>query len=204
MYHTPGVGSTSLLLGGTFDPVHVGHLVVSRAVAEQLGCSRVVLVPCAQSPHKQGLTQMTPAEHRLAMLQAAVAGDAFFDILTAELERPAPSYTVDTVELLLRQGWQEVHWLIGADQAMNLPRWHRAADLIRLVKFAVACRPGTELRLHTLPPPFDTLVSATVKAPQIEVSSTDIRQRLASGKSVRGLLPDAVEHYARRHSLYRT
>lgn len=147
---------------------------------------------------------MTPAEHRLAMLRAATAGDAFFDILTAELERPPPSYTVDTVEMLLRQGWGEVRWLVGADQAMSLPRWHRAADLIRQTRFAVAARPGTDLRLHTLPPPFDSLVSATVKAPLMDVSSTDIRQRLAAGQSVRGLLPDTVEQYARHHSLYRT
>lgn len=195
--------STSLLVGGSFDPVHVGHLLVARAAAEAAECNGVTLVPCAQSPHKAGLTNLTPAVHRLAMLRAAVTGNEFFDILTVELQRPTPSFTYDTVEQLFASGWTQVRWLIGADQVLALPKWHRAAELLQRVRWVIAARPGYEIDWEKLPEPYRKLQKSVVKVPQIEISSTVIRQRLANGLNIRYMLPPEVERYIEEHCLYR-
>lgn len=195
--------SRTLLFGGTFDPVHHGHLLVCRAVAEALNCNNVQLIPNAQSPHKQGLTAQTSATHRLAMLRAATAGEKFFGILTLELERGAPSYTYDTINSLLKQGLHDFCWLVGADQLPHLPRWHRAAELVQSVKFVIAARPGFAFDFDSLPAPFDQLRNAVIPAPEIQISATDIRARVRAGKSIRYLVPDPVADYIHSHGLYR-
>ena len=196
--------SSSLLFGGTFDPPHHGHLIVARSAAEAVGADRVILMPAAQSPHKQGLTVATsPASDRLAMCRAAVAGDPQFEVSTLELDRPAPSYTYDTATELFQQGFSCVRWLIGADQLLTLPRWHRAAELVQQIDFVIAARPGSELDFDKLPEPFRRLKSSVVTIPRLEISSTDIRQRVAGGKSIRYLVPPAVEQFIIARGLYR-
>lgn len=198
--------SRLLLLGGSFDPIHNGHLIVARAVAEASNCTGVVLVPAAQSPHKQGLTNPTSHKHRLNILKIAIAGGVgknFFDILTVELERPAPSYTYDTATFLLQEGWSQINWMIGADQVERLPKWHRAAELMQKVRFKIAARPGWSFDFASLPAPFCDLASGVIPAPVIEVSSTTIRERVRAGKSIRYLVPDGVEDYIAAHGLYR-
>lgn len=195
--------SSFLLLGGTFDPPHVGHLVVARTAAEAIGAPGVTLLPAAQSPHKQGVT--TSAEHRLNMLHAAVEGDPFFEVSTLDLERPSPSYTYDTVQNLFQRGLRipnAVDWLIGGDQLMSLPRWHRAAELMQLVRFWVAVRPGSLIDFGALPATFSHLEGRIVQTPHLDISSTDIRDRVRAGKSIRYLVPEGVAEYIKTHDLY--
>lgn len=195
--------SSPLLLGGTFDPVHHGHLIVARAAAEAIGADRVLLIPCAQSPHKTELTTTTPAHHRLEMLRQAVAGDGFFDILSLELERPPPSYSYDTAQQLFAKGYPKLCWLIGADQLLALPRWHRASELIQQVKFVVAARPGFTVESTALPPEFRPICDHLIELPQVDISASEVRRRVAAGKSVRYLVPDSVADYIEQYRLYR-
>lgn len=137
------------------------------------------------------------------MLKAAVEGDDFFDILTVELERPAPSYTYDTVVELFALGWKEVRWLVGADQVLSLPKWHRAAELIEQVKFVVAGRPGYRIDWDQMPGPYQKLREHVVETPMIEISSTEIRKRVQAGRSIRNMVPMGVEKYIQQSGLYR-
>lgn len=138
------------------------------------------------------------------MLRAAVGQDPFFGILTIELERPPPSYSYDTAEALFQDGWSEINWLVGADQLMSLPRWHRAAELVQRVKFVVAARPGWKIDFDSLPASFRDLRHNLVVTPEVDISATDIRRRVREGRSIRGLVPDAVEKYIADHGLYRS
>jgi nicotinate-nucleotide adenylyltransferase len=192
-----------LLVGGSFDPVHNGHLIVARAAAEKLNCNRVILVPAAQSPHKSQLTSNATPPQRLEMLRLAVAGDSYFDISTAELERPPPSFTVETIEKFLSEGRQDLHWLIGADQLAKLPLWHRAAELVQKVTFVIAARPGHSVNFDALPPEFRNLRNNVVETPVLEISSTHVRQRVRDGKSIRYFVPDAVEGFILANNLYK-
>ena len=184
------------LLGGSFDPVHHGHLIAAGRALEALGLSRVLLVPCAGQPLKRLLPVAAP-EHRRAMLDLAVAGDARFAVDTLELERPAPSYTVDTLRALHERGpGERFVLLLGADAAADLPRWRAAGEVARLAEVAVLTRPGApEVRTP--------LVRHVVATPAIEISASDIRASCLAGKSIRYLVPDAVADYIEKEHLYR-
>jgi len=183
------------LLGGSFDPVHHGHLIAAGRAAEALGLSRVLLVPCAQQPLKRKGPVAAP-EHRRAMLELAVAGDPRFAIESLELERPGPSYTVETLRAL-RQRCPDERFvlLLGADAASDLPRWRAAEEVARLAEVAVLTRPGApEVR--------SSLVRHVVATPAIEISASEIRARCLAGKSIRFLVPEAVADYIVRNRLY--
>ncbi len=191
----------TLCFGGTFNPVHHGHLVCARAVAEVAGFDRVVLVPNQQSPHKAEVA-VAPAVDRLAMCRAAVAGDPLFAVDDIEATRPGPSYTLHTARALRAAGWPAVHWLIGADQVASLPHWHDPAALLAEVQFWVMARPGWSFDWEALPEPFRQLRDRVVTAPLVQVSSTDLRRRLAEGRSLRYLTPDAVVDFIHDRRLY--
>ena len=191
-----------LWFGGSFNPIHFGHLVCSRAVAEAAGFDLVVLVPSGQPPHKSGDTTVAAAEHRLAMCRVAVAGDSFFEVHDLELNRSGPSYTIDTVRELRSKGWPEISWLIGADMAVFLPRWHNPASLLAEVNFVLMARPGWAMDWTQLPADVQKLQSNVVSAPLVDISSTMIRDRLRNAKSIRYLTPDAVVDYIQRQGLY--
>jgi nicotinate-nucleotide adenylyltransferase len=171
----------------------------------------VVLIPAAQSPHKQGVTvQSSPAKDRLDLCRAAVAGDRFFGVSTVELDRPPPSYTYDTVKELFQQAGvqtigksERIRWLIGADQLKSLPRWHRAAELLQSVTFVTAARPGSKIDLEALPEEFRHLAGGIVNTPHLDISATDIRGRVKAGKPTRYLVPAAVEELILQRQLYR-
>lgn len=184
------------LLGGSFDPVHHGHLIAAGRAAEALGLSRVLLVPCARQPLKQQGPVAAPA-HRRAMLELAVAGDPRFAVEAVELERPGPSYTVDTLRTL-RQRCPDERFvlLLGADAASDLPRWRSAEEVMRLAEVAILTRPGA-------PEVASALVQHVVATPAIEISASDIRARCLAGKSIRFLVPDAVADYIEKEQLYR-
>jgi nicotinate-nucleotide adenylyltransferase len=193
----------TLCFGGSFNPIHHGHLIGARAVAEKLSISRVTLVPTGQPPHKPVSPDLASAADRSRMCRLAVGQGTHFEVNDIELELGGPSYTIDTVRELRRRGLDHVQWLIGADMLMYLPHWHRAEELIREVEFVIMARPGWELDWNTLPAEFRRLRDKVVPAPMIDISSTNIRRRVAAGASVDYLTPAAVCDYIRDRGLYR-
>jgi len=192
-----------LCFGGSFNPIHHGHLLCARAAAEAAGFERIVLIPNSMSPLKLGANEVAAPEHRLAMCRLAVKGDDGFEVEDLELSRPGPSYTIDTARQLRRQGWDRVHWLIGADMVALLPKWHEPDALLKEVDFVVMARPGHPIPRSALPPAVQQLSDNLVRVKQIEISSTEVRSRVMAGKSIRYLVPPAVGDYIARHGLYR-
>jgi nicotinate-nucleotide adenylyltransferase len=193
-----------LWFGGSYNPIHFAHLICARAVAEAAGFDQVVLVPTGQSPHKAVESGTPTATHRLEMCRLATAGDNFFAVDDLEVRRDGPSYTVDTVAELKRRGEAEVAWLIGADMTLFLPAWHNPAKLLAETRLVLMARPGWTVDWTRLPAEFRHLQTHVVAAPQLEISSTSIRNRLAGGRSIRYLTPDAVIDYIRHQRLYST
>ena len=192
-----------LCFGGSFNPIHHGHLICARAVAEAAGFERVVLIPNAASPLKLQESELASPEHRLAMCRLAVDGDPSFEVDDMELSRTGPSYTIETVRELRGRGWPEVHWLIGADMVNLLPKWHDFDALLAETAFVVMARPGYDFAWPTLPQQIQHLRQRVVQAPLIDISATQIRRRNAAGLSIRYLTPAAVVDYIARGGLYR-
>ena len=196
------------IMGGSFDPVHSGHLVVASDAIEALRLDRVWFLPAALPPHKLDRNR-APAEDRLEMLRLATADDPRFEVSDVELRRGGVSYTVDTLESL-RSEWPDVDWtlILGSDGLVELHTWREVDRLLGLCEPAVFVRPGTDRRsrieaaLRANGMPADRLMKRLFDAHRFEVSSTEVRERIASGRSVRYLLPDAVERYVRRRGLY--
>ena len=181
------------ILGGSFDPIHHGHLILARAAIEELGLDRVLFVPANKSPHKTE-TKPATAEDRIGMVRLAIAGEEGFEASDIELRRPAPSYTVDTVrELKQSHPQDEFVLLIGADNVAKFDTWREPEEIRRLAQIAVLDR-GEKPVAHDWP--------AVHRL--VDISSTDIRARAAAGLSIRYLTPDAVCDYITQHSLYRT
>lgn len=191
-----------LYFGGSFNPIHHGHLICSRAVAEVAGYDQIVLIPTGQPPHKGSAAQLAASADRLAMLRLAVAGDPLFTIEDLELHRSGPSYTLDTVRELSAKGDKPIHWLIGADMLVFLPQWHRISELLAETHFVIMARPGWTMDWRSVPVGYRHLEGHVVEAPIIPISATDIRQRVAAGKSVRYLTPNPVEQYITSRGLY--
>jgi nicotinate-nucleotide adenylyltransferase len=192
-----------LCFGGSFNPIHNGHLICARAAAEAAGFDRVLLIPNRQAPHKQGHSDVADADDRLAMCRSAIAGDTLFEVDDIELNRLGPSYTIDTARELQRRGWPEVAWLIGADMARFLPHWHESTTLLAEVQFVLMARPGWSFDWLTMPAEYRHLERHVVQTPLIEISSTDIRERVSQGKDIAYLTPPAVADYIRQRELYR-
>ena len=198
------------LLGGSFDPIHLGHLVLADEAREQLGLERVLLVPSRQPPHKPGRAMAPPAE-RLRMVELAVAADPLLEACDVELHRGGPSYSIDTVRGLLagHAGDWRVHFLIGADTLHELPTWYHIAELADLCDFCVANRPGHRLDgFGALSPPLrpdqvDAIRDRVIAIPPMGVSSTAIRRRVRDGRSIRYLVPEAVRRHIDERGLYR-
>lgn len=198
-----------LLFGGSFDPIHHGHLIVCRAAAEQLGIERVVLIPCAVPPHAKSHALADGAD-RLAMCRAAVAGDPLFEVSDWELRRSGPSYTLYTVQHFReRAGGGEVYWLLGMDGLRELTSWHRADELVSLCTFVTARRPGVpppseaEVRGLFPPPRWAQLRLRFLETPWLEISGTHIRERVRAGRSIRYLTPPEVCALIGARGLYR-
>jgi nicotinate-nucleotide adenylyltransferase len=180
------------ILGGTFDPIHHGHLILARDALEQLELESVIFIPAAISPHKVG-GKPSAAEARLEMVRAAIAGEPHFCLDSIELERPAPSYTVDTMEALKAREPEAVFvCLIGEDNVAGLRTWHRFSDLAKVANFAVLDRTGLN-STHPYP----------IIRRHLDISGTDIRNRVARGQSIRYLVPPAVEKIIHERQLYR-
>jgi nicotinate-nucleotide adenylyltransferase len=179
------------IYGGTFDPVHYAHLILARDALENLDLDEVLFVPAAISPLKKA-APVASGELRLAMLRAAIKGEPKFAADDCELRRPPPSYTIDTVEEIRRHtNHAAIYCLIGEDNVDRLTKWHRFTELKKMVQFVVLDRTGQ--------PPTR---SYPVIERKIDISATEIRNRVASGRSIRYLVPPAVEEIIRREKLY--
>jgi nicotinate-nucleotide adenylyltransferase len=196
------------ILGGTFDPPHIGHLILAQEAHVRLGLDRVWFVPTGVSPHKLG-HPVTPAIHRVAMLQRALADDDRFALLTLEIERPGPSYTVDTLRELRTQ-WGpgvEIALILGWDMLLYLPHWRDPAGVVASVdNISAVHRPGADSR-DALDDVFERLPDLlgklrTLSFPQLDISSTEIRERVAQGLPVRYLVSDVVSEYISAQGLY--
>jgi nicotinate-nucleotide adenylyltransferase len=195
------------IFGGTFDPVHLGHLILAEQCREEAGLDRVLFIPAARPPHK--LDQpLTPFARRVEMLALAVAGNPAFQVDEREKERPGPSYTVDTLqELHAQHSTDRLTLLVGSDTLADLAHWRAPERIGRLADILVMVRPGwpmnsLEEAQSALRLPVSFRLAYLVRAPRIDISSRDLRQRAAEGRSLRYLVPRAVESYIHTHRLY--
>lgn len=191
------------ILGGTFDPIHHGHLAIAADALWQLQLDRVHFLPAAQQPLKPGGHAATAA-HRLAMTRLAVADEPRFAVSDIEVRRAGLSYTVRTVAALQQQHPADVLWfIIGADSLHTLPRWHHVERLLTLCRFAVVGRPGYEA---SLPAALQSYAArfAFISGPALDISATALRTRIAQGAPVRYQMPAPVCDYIATHNLYRT
>lgn len=192
------------LMGGTFDPIHVGHLVIAEEAREALGLDRMLFVPAGTPPHKPA-SEVTAVEHRVAMVRLAIEDNPAFELSRIEVDRPGPSYTVDTVEQLAAE--LDVTVILSAETFRELPTWREPDRLFAAARVAVVPREG-------YPAPDPGWLAATfpgrddrviyLEAPHLGLSSTAIRARVAAGRSIRYLVPPAVDSYITAHHLYRT
>jgi nicotinate-nucleotide adenylyltransferase len=201
----PVVDGSIGLFGGTFDPIHHGHLAIAEEAREALGLASVRFVPAAASPFKTDRTA-TAAAHRLAMVEAAIEGNPTFHASRMEIDRPPPSYTVETVAELAA-GADRVLWLIVSSEALaGLPAWRQPDRILDMARVAVVPRAGfdplgEDWVARQFPGRADRF--AFLSGPLLPISGSVIRQRAAAGRSVRYLVPDAVARYIDQHRLYR-
>ncbi|MGZ3672987.1 MAG: nicotinate-nucleotide adenylyltransferase [Ktedonobacterales bacterium] len=197
------------ILGGTFDPPHIGHLAIAQEAYVRLGLDRVWFMPAGTPPHKAG-SEISPASHRRAMVELAIADDPRFGLLTVELERAGPSYTAETLNLLRRQWGSStaITLILGWDMLTYLPKWHDPEGVIAAVdQIAAVHRPGFEAqpseveRLEAQLPGL-TQHLVVLPAPQLDIAGTSLRERVEVGLPIRYLVPDAVCRYIEEHRLY--
>jgi len=194
------------VFGGTFDPPHLGHLILAAEARSQLKLERVLFVLTAQPPHK--IRQITPVEHRLAMLEAAIDGDEGFALSRAEIDRPGPHYAVETMNMLAEEfPDKELVYLLGGDSLRALPTWRQPHEfLAACAAIGVMRRPGVHCALDDLTEQLPELEDKLefVDAPLLEIASREIRQRVAEGGHYRYYLPTGVTKIIEERGLYRT
>jgi nicotinate-nucleotide adenylyltransferase len=197
--------------GGTFDPVHLGHTAVAAAAVEHIGAEKIVFIPTKRSPLKNFFPEVSD-DDRLAMIALAIADNKKFQLNDYELRKPSPSYTLETVRHFQSEYGSQalIYWLIGADSIFELSRWYGIVELIDECNLCVMFRAGFE------PPDFarfediwgaarvEKLRRNVIQTPLIDISSTEIRRRLAAGRDVAGMLAPQVADYIRKHGLYQS
>ncbi|MBM3265937.1 MAG: nicotinate-nucleotide adenylyltransferase [candidate division Zixibacteria bacterium] len=186
--------------GGTFNPLHIGHLIIAQEFYEQCGLDRVLLMPSARPPHKAP-DGIAPPEDRYRMALAAVTHDNRFEVSDLEIRRPGLSYTIETLEAL-RETYGpgcRLFFAIGMDSLVDMGTWRDPDRVFGLATIVAVARPGVDIRLA--PTPWRDRV-ITLQTPEVDISSTDIRRRVAEGRSIRYLVPESVERYIREHRLY--
>ena len=211
-----------VVMGGTFDPIHHGHLIVARTVAEHFGFDRITLMPVAMPPHRSGTKGDAAAgqdarqwgRRRLAMIRLAIRGETLFEVSDLELRRPPPSYTIDTLlELRRLHGpTARLHWIVGMDMLEDLPHWRQAEEVVAAANIITVVRqPYAQrlagilrgLRRHFGATAVKRLAAGVAPTPVVDISSTGIRRRVAAAWSIRYLTPETVVRYISRHGLYR-
>lgn len=203
-----GPGARLGIMGGTFDPIHYGHLVTAEEARVQFALSQVIFVPNRYPPHKE-ITGVTDPEHRYQMTLLATMTNPYFAVSRIEIDRPGPSYTIDTILALQQIYAFELFYITGADAILQITRgeWTRAAELLSLCAFIAASRPGFTLddkdlrRQNITGKRLDNV--HLMEIPALAISSTDIRYRATHGRPIKYLVPEAVEAYILKHALYR-
>ena len=194
------------IFGGTFDPPHLGHLILASEARSQLNLTRLLWVLTPISPHKID-KPLTTVAHRLEMVQCAISDEPTFELSTIEFDRPAPQYTVDTFDIIKRQRpTADLILLIGADSLRGFTTWHRPADLVAVCReIGVMRRPGESVQLSALGAALPGIMDKIrfVEAPLLQISSREIRRRITEGLPFRYFLPPAVYDYIQTHNLYR-
>lgn len=192
------------VLGGSFDPPHLGHLLLAEMALDALGLARVLFVPAADPPHKMARV-LTPVHHRLAMLEAAVADNPRFAISHTDIDRPGPHYTVDMLRLVCAEyPGATLYFLLGGDSLRDILTWRDPAGIIAQASLAVMRRPGAKIDLSDMAAQLPDIAErvAFIDAPVVGISATDLRDRIRAGVSVRYQTPDAVIRYIYDHHLY--
>jgi nicotinate-nucleotide adenylyltransferase len=202
------IHSKAILFGGSFDPIHSGHLCVARHAMQELDARDLIFIPARRSPHK--MEAPTPGKHRYAMIEEAIKGIDGFSVNDCELLRPEPSYTIDTVRFFRDQFGPDtlLYWLIGADQLTDLGKWYHIDELMDECRVSVMIRAGYPLPdIRCCESDFSSkhleqLKEDVVPTPLIDLASTDIRSQLASGQVPPDALPSGVLNYIKQHRLY--
>ena len=194
------------ILGGTFDPIHSGHLAIAEAARKRLGLAEVYFIPAAQTPFKDS-ANVSAVEHRLNMVRLAIASYPYFKLSTVEVDRPGPSYTVDTIsELREKIGSEnELYFIIGLDSLSQFSRWREPARIIRMCRVVAVPRPGYSVpdkkALEDAIPGISGRLTI-LDEPKLDISATEIRQRVKRGEPITDLVPDSVAEYIRKEKLY--
>jgi nicotinate-nucleotide adenylyltransferase len=194
------------ILGGTFDPLHYGHLAIAEEAAWFLRLSHVYMVPAARQPLKHA-PQRANGQQRLEMVRLACADNPLLVPSDIEIRRPPPSYTVETLRLMRADAGPDADlwFILGADALMQFHHWHAAAEIISLARLAAIARPGANIDLHALDTtlPGLSVRTAVLEGPHLDISSSEMRERFAVGRPVRYQMPDVVLDYIDTHGLYR-
>ncbi|MBM3119222.1 MAG: nicotinate-nucleotide adenylyltransferase, partial [Chloroflexi bacterium] len=196
------------VLGGTFDPIHSGHLIIAEEARLKFSLARVLFVPAGQPWLKTDRT-ITAASHRIEMVKRAIAAKPYFELSTVDIDRPGPSYTVDTVNILHQQLGVEakIFFLLGWDSLAELPQWKEPTKLIQLCHLVAVTRPGfsrPDLKALETEVPGITQSVVWLDIPPVDISSSDIRYKVARGLSIHSLVTEDVEGYIKEHKLYQS
>jgi len=193
------------VFGGTFDPVHIGHLVAAEEARACLSLERVIWIPARISPHKLGEIPAS-GEDRYRMVCLALQGDPAFEVSRVDLDRAGPSYTVDTLHMLQAQygASTQLYFIMGADSLMSFRVWHRPDEILHLARLVVVSRPGFAPDLTALERDLPGITRATdmLNTVNLDISATDLRLRIRQGRPIRYQVPAAVERYIAEHRLY--
>lgn len=198
------------IIGGTFDPIHYGHLIIAEEVRTTLSLAEIVLIPAGQPFHKPGRVH-TPIHHRLAMIELAIASNPHFTISHIEINHQEPSYLIDTLRILHRQCGPatDLSFIIGWDNLVSFHAWHKPLGILAQLTYLVVVQRPRYVKDIAYIEQLETRLPGIsrhlliLSTPQIEISSTDLRQRITEGRPVKYQLPEAVEHYIYEHGLYR-
>jgi nicotinate-nucleotide adenylyltransferase len=189
------------IFGGTFNPTHYGHLIVAEFIREEVGLDKIIFIPCSIPPHKQNneyLSQIASPEHRFEMVKLAITGNKFFEVSDIEINRGGVSYTIDTVNYFVSNFPEEKFYLlIGADQFAEFHTWRKPDEIVQKVNLIVFNRPG-----FVIPKTEFSKFATFITIPNIEISASTIRKRIRHGKSIKYLVPPAVEEYILANKLY--
>ncbi|MBR7025327.1 MAG: nicotinate-nucleotide adenylyltransferase [Selenomonadaceae bacterium] len=194
------------IMGGTFDPIHLGHLATAEAVRESFSLDEILFIPAARPPHKLG-RPVTDEKHRLAMTILATRSNKFFKVSDMELKRTGLSYTLDTMNELYKTFGDatELFFIIGADSLADLFKWHAAKELVEKCHFIATTRQGVDVNFSAVENFFGAAAKEhihRVTTPGLEISSTDLREKIRCGRSIKYLVPEAVEEYILKEGLY--
>ncbi len=190
------------IMGGTFDPIHVGHLMIAEAVWDEYNLEKIIFIPSANPPHKNSV--MTSAKHRFNMTLLATCSNPHFDVSSIEMERVGPSYTIDTIRALkkLYGDNTELYFIIGADCIEELPTWHQIEELLKMCNFIVTKRPNYTPDLTIIEQNYTNYKMKILQTPELEISSTNIRERIKKGYSIQYITTEQVQQYIRKEELY--